>query len=130
MTINAIKIDVVKKDVYPVIMKRGLNDMYELLDCDIVTMPVILKNDDGLYVDDEALLREPADQHGAFIFSDYPFQPLFGHGLIIGCDDRGDQADALSNVEDIKSKVVFLDKEGLKEEQERLLNKGFEFYEI
>jgi hypothetical protein len=130
MKIRAIKIDVIKKDVYEVEIPKGLNGIYEQLDCELITLPVILENEDGLYIDDEGLLREPEDQYGAFMFSDYPSQPLFGHGLIIGCDDTGDQANALSTVENIKSKVTFLNIDNLKEIQEKLLSRGFEFYTL
>jgi hypothetical protein len=126
---KAIKIDVIKKDVYEINVNKGNEDMYKHLNCDLFTLPIILDNEDGLYVDDEALLREPEDQHGAFMFADYPSQYLFGHGLITGCDNKGEQTDALSDLETIKSKVEFLDNDKIEEIQNNLLTRGFYIYE-
>jgi hypothetical protein len=126
---KAIKIDVIKKDIYEIDVTKGNEDMYLHLNCDTFTLPIILDNEDGLYVDDEALLREPEDQHGAFTFADYPSQYLFGHGLIIGCDNKGEQTDALSDLETIKSKVEFLDKNMVEVVQNNLLTRGFYIYE-
>lgn len=111
-TVNAIKIDVVKQDIYPVqINPNNIDDIYEQLACDVFTCPVVFDNNDTLFIDDEGLFIEPSALLGAFNIEDFPSQPLFGHGLILGINDEGDTDEVLSTVEHIRKKVTFLNDE-------------------
>ena len=119
--VTAIKIDVVKQEVYPVqISTKNIDDIYNQLACDIFTCPMTLDNNDTLFVDDEGLFIDPSALLGAFYMDGYPSQPLFGHGLIVGIDDEGETDEVLSTVEEIKKKVTFLNDESAEYELLRL----------
>ena len=119
--VTAIKIDVVKQEVYPVqISTKNIDDIYNQLACDIFTCPMTLDNNDTLFVDDEGLFIDPSALLGAFYIDGYPSQPLFGHGLIVGIDDEGETDEVLSTVEEIKKKVTFLNDESAEYELLRL----------
>ncbi len=118
---KAIKIDVVKQEVYEVEITQGsLEDIYKELACRMFAMPFEHSNNDGLYVDDEGLLRD--NLIGGFSYKHFPHQPLFGNGLIVGCDDSGESDDAKTTVEEVKNDVVFLPVDFLKTCQQDLLN--------
>ncbi len=109
---RAIKIDVVKKDVYEVDVNNSLEAIYQQLECDcFTTVAINFRNSDSLLVDDEGLLHEPL---GAFIIGTYP-QPLSGHGLIQGVGEEGETIPAKSKLDYIKSIVVFVDPSKLPE---------------
>jgi hypothetical protein len=119
--VTAIKIDVVKQEVYPVqISTKNIDDIYNQLACDIFTCPMTLDNNDTLFVDDEGLFIDPSALLGAFYIDGFPSQPLFGHGLIVGIDDEGETDEVLSTVEEIKKKVTFLNDESAEYELLRL----------
>ena len=119
--VTAIKIDVVKQEVYPVqISTKNIDDIYNQLACDIFTCPMTLDNNDTLFVDDEVLFIDPSALLGAFYIDGFSSQPLFGHGLIVGIDDEGETDEVLSTVEEIKKKVTFLNDESAEYELLRL----------
>ncbi len=119
--VTAIKIDVVKQEVYPVqISTKNIDDIYNQLACDIFTCPMTFDNNDTLFVDDEGLFIDPSALLGAFYIDGFSSQPLFGHGLIVGIDDEGETDEVLSTVEEIKKKVTFLNDETAEYELLRL----------
>jgi hypothetical protein len=106
---KAIKIDTIAKDVYLVDIDNTLESIYSNVDCEVFTCPVILKNNDALYVDDEGLFNNDGSSYkGCFVFNN-GYQPYYGHGLIVGNTEDGESAEVLSFVKDIKEKVTFLD---------------------
>jgi len=134
--IKAIKIDVEKQDVYYVTLNKDkentyLSDIWDNLlapcftvACDIKVETAKSLKYDTLYVDDEGLIKE--DFIGAFTFEDYPYQELYGHGLIVGLDDNGESVDCASTIEEIKAKVNFISNvEYLKSRAEEILKEGF-----
>jgi hypothetical protein len=109
---RAIKIDVIKKDVYEVEITPDIKTFYKHLECDcFCQVGRRMKNNDILIVDDEGLLKSAI---GAFKFDTY-FQPLSGHGLIYGTSGSGETIPAKSSIDDIKSKVTFMGTNGLPE---------------
>lgn len=107
---KAIKIDVVKKQVYYIDMDEGIESLHKELECETFTVPYILENDDALYVDDEGLLVTPDALKGAFAIKGSN-QPYFGHGILEGTNDNGESIDVKSSLEEIQEKVVFLHEE-------------------
>lgn len=105
---RAIKIDVVKKQVYEIEISKGLNPIYEAIGCDIFCCPVTWDNQDTIYADDEALLKEDAE--GCFSFPDFNY-PIVGNALILGTDDMGESVDAKSSVEELQEKIIWGNKE-------------------
>lgn len=128
---RAIKIDVIKHEVYNVDIQMGIDDIYKQLECETFTVPYAHANGDGLYVDDESLVKGPEFLIGGFAYKEYPHQPLFGHGLLIGVDEDGNSKDAQSDLEKIKKNVVFLkDLAFVKDCYEQLSNAPFQIYRI
>lgn len=114
---KAIKIDVVNKTVTTVDVGPTLEELYEALQCEVITtvfFPEFFKDD--MFVDDEALLKEPNEILGAFFTDLYPNQPIFSNGLVVGFDpETGERVDCKMTAEQVASTVRFLDE---KETQE------------
>jgi hypothetical protein len=106
---RAIKIDVVKQEVYYIDLKKDYRDIYEQIGngCTTFCVPVSFDNNDSLFADDESLLREN-DIVGGFYFMEWN-TPIVGNAIIVGCDEEGESVDCLSELEEIKIQTRFLD---------------------
>ena len=102
---KAIKIDVVKRDVYYIEMEKDYHRIYDAIGngCTLFCCPVEFDNSDALYSDDEGLLHEELE--GFFWMNDWTI-PLVGNAIILGTDDEGDSTDVRSTIEEIKSKII------------------------
>lgn len=102
---KAIKIDVIKKEVYEVEITADIRTFYKHLECDcFCQVGKRLPNGDMLLVDDNGLLIE--EPLGVFEFGTYP-QPLSGHGLMVGTSQSGETIPVKSTIEYVKSAVRF-----------------------
>lgn len=101
---KAIKIDVVKKEIYEVTIEDSLQSIYQQIEADMIETAVHLPKNDVVYVDEEGLLRETSK--GWFIIYGQP-QPLSGHGLVLGVTRNGSSRDVQATVEYIRKIVVF-----------------------
>jgi len=102
---KAIKIDVIKKEVYEVDYK-GTDGIYKQLDCTCFCLvPKKLPGGDTILVDDEGIYRRP--QIGEFIVSGY-HDELSGHGIVVGNTRSGNSRDCQSSVEEIKRLIRFV----------------------
>ena len=104
---RAIYINVRDKEITEIELEKGIDAIYEKLECTVFTCPLIDTKGDSLYVDDEGLLND--NSPGSFFHLGYPTQPLFGHGLIIGTDDEGESTDAKVSLENVKALISFID---------------------
>ena len=103
MTHKAILIDSTNK-TFKVVEIENFRDIQKQLDCRVFTIATVFeKNEDTLYVDDEGLLTNP--QH--FFEYEDAHQPFAGKGLLIGCDDEGEDKDVQTSMEEVQSKVKF-----------------------
>lgn len=101
---RAIKIDVIKKEIYEVDISGNNRSMNKEIEGNGFDMVRISKSE-ALWVDDEGLRRKPP--LGAFTIKWYP-QALPGHGLIIGL--RGpENTDTRLTLEEVKEMVRFVD---------------------
>lgn len=125
---KAIKIDVANRWVKEIELEPGLDPIYKELDCETFTVPFVYDNMDGLYVDDESLLKDYSNILGAFRIKEYPYQAFLGNGLIIGADEMGEPEDVGSSVEFIREQVTFLTHEEAKQEYDRLNNLGIDIH--
>lgn len=103
---KAIKIDVIKKEVYEVEITSNIETFYKHLECDcFCQVGRRLPNGDMLLVDDNGLLiSKPV---GVFEFGTYP-QALSGHGLMVGTSRSGETIPCKSTIEYVKSVVRFI----------------------
>ncbi len=104
---KAIKIDVIKKEVYEVEIDDSIDSIYKHLECEIFEqVGPFLPNGDAVLVDEEGLLKD--EPIGAFKMGTYP-AVLSGHGLIHGLNhNTGETSSAKSLVEFIRSQVKFV----------------------
>lgn len=102
MKIKGILIDSVNREVKNIEVEQGsLDDIYKALGCDCFDI-VRLPNREGIYVDDEGLLKDKIEH--AFTF-DGKF--LAGNGLILACDDEGESISTKFTVEYVRERVTF-----------------------
>lgn len=101
---RAIKIDVIKKEIYEVDIPGDSASMYKELDANDYNS-VRIARAEILWVDGEGLLRKPP--LGAFRFHPYP-NALPGHGLIIGLVGPENASSKLT-LEEVRESVEFVD---------------------
>ena len=103
---NAILIDPYAETITPVEYSGNYQDIYKLCDYELFTVVSVEPNGDGIYVDDEGLLKL-TDETKFFTYAGYP-QPLAGKGLILGLNPRtGNSIGAKTPLETVKAKVKF-----------------------
>ena len=101
---KAILIDAVKREVREVEYNGTLENIYDLVGCDIVEAPRVEDNGDAVYVDEEGLLKP---QQNFFVYDGYP-QPLAGNGLLLGVNGRGESISPKTSIETVRRKVKFM----------------------
>lgn len=120
---KAIRIDTKNKRIEVVDLGTELSDIYKHLECTTFTVAypqTVEPVSDVIYVDDDGLFRSPEESLGAFFIDIYPTQPLFGHALIVGSDDEGNNVDVTYTIEQISDMVKFLEPKQVKLYQELL----------
>lgn len=70
-------------------------------------MARVYPNGDGIFVDDEGLLKNP--QH-FFMHRNYP-SPLTGKGLMLGVDAEGDSVAPGTDLETLRKDIVFVSRD-------------------
>jgi len=112
MKTKCLKVDAVKREVSEVWIEDG-EMMYKRIaaeignGCDTITVPIILKNEDALYLDDEALLRNV--EFGFAFTDDNNEEWLFvNSGVLIGGNEDGESVDVLSTVASVQKRVRWL----------------------
>lgn len=109
---KAIRIDAKNKRIESVDISNELSDIYKHLNCTTFTVAYPQTSyplNDVIYVDDDGLFKGPEESLGAFFIDLYPAQPLFGHALIIGNDDEGNNINTSFTIEQISDMVEFLE---------------------
>ena len=81
---RAVLIDAENMEVRTVDYTGDYRDIYKLIGCDTFTT-VTLENGDSIFVDDDGMYTQ------THVFNLKEFhQPLFGNGLVLGCDEEGE----------------------------------------
>jgi hypothetical protein len=102
MKIKAILIDPEHKRIREVQIERGLKGLYDILDCQMVEIPIHYPNGDIIYCNEEAWLEvDPKDLLFGFEFPDWDY-PILGKSLIVGSDDEGEDVDCRTKSDDLK----------------------------
>lgn len=105
---KAIKIDVANKEILEIEIGKGLQNIYDAIGCELFCCPVTWENQDTLYADDEALLKD--DIVGCFAFPDFNY-PIVGNALILGTNDEGESVDAKTSIAELKEKIIWGNRE-------------------
>lgn len=103
---KAILIDVYNKQVKELTLdpnKRMLDQWYEHMKCDLVTVAHYINDHDSILVDDEGLLK-PCDH---FFNYEGSHQPFAGNGLVVGVDEEGETVACDISLEEVQAKVSF-----------------------
>lgn len=100
---KAILIDSINKEVKEVEIGKGIDKMYEFLNCQCFTIATYLPKEDAIFVDDEGLMNGT----DSFFTYEGAHQPFAGNGLIMGCDDMGESEDCKVDLTEVKNKVKF-----------------------
>lgn len=90
----------------------SLDKLYELLDCECITV-VAIGAKHALILDDEGLLK-PKDKQEYFWWHGSA-SPFAGKALIVG-DEEGEDRDATCHVEEVADTVIFISKENINPE--------------
>ena len=119
---KAIVINSQNKTIEFLNLNKGLDSINAAIgnNCSCFCCPFIFENDDTIYADDEILLR-PDDIHGGFTINGF-ISPIVGNAIILGTDSEGDSVDALTDIDDVRSKVIFFSKSIAIEYAERVMN--------
>jgi len=118
---KAIKINVETKSLEYITLGDDYKEIYGAIGngCDTFCVPISFDNQDSMFADDESLLREH-DIKGGFIMDDW-HSPIVGNAIILGTDDDGNSVDCLTNIEDIKNQITFIDEKICKMWREKVL---------
>jgi hypothetical protein len=110
---KAFLIDPIARTITEVVHDRegrdgGLRDIYRLLGCDLVDV-VRMNDGDGIYVDDEGLLKQP-DPNSFWAMPELygEVAAWTGKGLVLGSDAQGDSTEPKITLDELKRIVVFL----------------------
>lgn len=104
---RAILINPFDKTVSEVETKAGLDDLYEIIKCELITV-VSWDMDNALIIDDEGLMVDKEDQE--YWWAKGCDQPFAGRGIIIG-DNYGENKSTDLKVEDVARLISFPDKD-------------------
>lgn len=106
---RAILIDSNLPGVFEIDIKGGdFREIAKYINCNIITGGYSFLNQDYLYCDDEGLLDEITNGFEIHEQNNYYGNvQLVGNALIVGSDEDGNDIDAQSNIEYIKSIISF-----------------------
>jgi hypothetical protein len=97
--------------------------------CQYFCCPHVFPNDDGLYSDDEILLR-PDDIKGGFMLEGWSY-PIVNNAIILGCDDEGDSVDCKTKVGDYNiDDITWLSRDESIAWANKAMQKPFTYYSI
>jgi hypothetical protein len=106
---RAIFINSTDREVYEAkITGNDFREIRKLIGCDIISGAYSFANGDYMYIDDEGLFQ--TNRNGFIIhddsINDRKIQ-IIGNALIVGSDEDGNDRDATSSIEEVKSILGF-----------------------
>ena len=109
---KAIKINVELKTITEIIIDDNIESISNEIgnNCRYFCCPYDFPNNDAIYSDDDILMRIK-DIKGGFKMADNWNYPIVNNAIILGTDDEGDSVNYKSKIEDIKSKIIYVDKD-------------------
>jgi len=106
---RAILINPFTRTVSDIDTAAGLDDLYEILRVDLITV-IRVGASHALILDDEGLLKDKSEQE--YFQLKGMDQPLAGRGLILA-DEYGENRPATLTLKEVEDKVVWLDRENV-----------------
>lgn len=103
---KAFLINPFEKSITEVEHNGDYREIYKL--CDYQTFDVVrLEEGDGIYVDDEGLLKTIAADSFFSLPATHPHQAYVGKALVLGCDEEGNSTSPKISLEELKARVRF-----------------------
>lgn len=102
---QAILIDPFEQTIIQVEYTGQYQQIYDLIDAETFDCARINEQGDGIFIDDEGLIREKPQAF--FWHKNYP-QPLAGKGLVLGVDDEGESVAPFTTLDEIKRDVKWV----------------------
>jgi len=96
---KALKINVETKEIESINIDSS-KDIYKEIGCQLFEIPVVFDNGDGLYCDEEALLKSE-DIKGGFIMPGW-VMPILGNAIVLGSKKNGDSCSCKTEISDLK----------------------------
>jgi hypothetical protein len=109
---RAILIDPFTRSITEIDYSGNYEDIYTLIGRDTFTVAAINNRGDGIFVDDEGLLK-PGQEF--FWHDGYP-QPLAGKGLVLGCDEDGETVEPTVSTAEVAKHTRFMTIDEIREE--------------
>ena len=75
--------------------------------CTTFAAPVVMENDDTLYVDDEGIFN---GFEGGFKLEDSWQYPILGNAILQGTDEEGDSIEPKTTKEELEAMIIWVDK--------------------
>ena len=98
---KALLIDPKTKTIEEIQIEKGINAIYEKLECRDFSCPIIFENKDAMYCDGESLFLPDEDIHGGIFYPETWAYPIINKILIMGTDKEGESIDCKSTPDDI-----------------------------
>jgi len=106
---RAILVNSTEKEINVIDIKgNNYREIAKLIGCSTIASGYSFKNNDFMYVDDEGLFTD--NDNGFIIHQEgntWGMQKLIGNALIVGSDEDGNDLDAVSTVDEVKSIIKF-----------------------
>lgn len=120
---KAIKINVETKTIEAIMLPKHFGEISKAIGngCTLFCCPIVFDNDDTIYADDESLLRYD-DIKGGFTMEGWKY-PIVGNAIVLGTDAEGDSVDVKSDVDDLSSRIVFIDETMAKDYANEVMSK-------
>ena len=104
---KAYLIDPAARTVEQVQYSGDYHQIYELIGASTFDVAYINAKRDGLFVDDEGMLRDPETQ-SYFLVQGCP-NPLAGKALCLGCNDEGESVAPRITLQELRQRVIWID---------------------
>lgn len=119
---KSILINSTTREVKEVTLADVLKETYAHIGCSMVETGEYINNSDALMIDEEGYFKE--GQCGFFFGENF----YYGNAIIWGTDiDDGDTVDCISNVEDIRSLIYWVDADKASFIRQRVMSRPFTF---
>ena len=119
---KAYLINPIKEEISVVDYNGDFHQILKFIDAEIFDAVYPFKNADTIYVDDMGLMK-PINHYFQVKCDNGNSQDLFGLGLVLGSNEKGESIDAKTTLKELKKKITF--KGGAMVETN---NNGFEIY--
>ena len=119
---KAYLINPIKEEISVVDYNGDFHQILKFIDAEIFDAVYPFKNADTIYVDDMGLMK-PINHYFEVKCDNGNSQDLFGLGLVLGSNEKGESIDAQTTLKELKKKITF--KGGAMVET---TNNGFEIF--